>query len=51
MTIPKFPTHDTADPITGEKLPVTMGHEFSGTIVEVGPGVRDDLKVGTNVAV
>lgn len=26
-------------PITGEKSPVTMGHEFSGTIVEVGEGV------------
>lgn len=26
-------------PITGEKSPLTMGHEFSGTIVEVGEGV------------
>lgn len=26
-------------PITGETSPVTMGHEFSGTIVEVGEGV------------
>jgi threonine dehydrogenase-like Zn-dependent dehydrogenase len=26
-------------PITGEKSPVTMGHEFSGIIEEVGEGV------------
>lgn len=27
-------------PITGESTPVTMGHEFSGTIEEVGEGVK-----------
>ncbi|KAJ5116624.1 alcohol dehydrogenase [Penicillium angulare] len=27
-------------PITGESSPVTMGHEFSGTIEEVGEGVN-----------
>ncbi|KAM6501141.1 alcohol dehydrogenase GroES domain protein [Amanita muscaria] len=36
---PKFPTATEPDPITGETLPVTLGHEFSGTIVEHGPGV------------
>nr|AIU93829.1 hypothetical protein LRS1606.395 [Rhodococcus sp. NS1] len=27
-------------PITGESLPVTMGHEFTGRVVEVGDGVE-----------
>ncbi|KAF4551117.1 Alcohol dehydrogenase GroES-like domain-containing protein 14 [Elsinoe fawcettii] len=31
-------------------LPVTMGHEFSGTVVEVGSGVTD-LKAGQKVCV
>ena len=26
-------------PLTGQQLPLTMGHEFSGTITETGPGV------------
>ncbi|PFH48777.1 hypothetical protein AMATHDRAFT_149132 [Amanita thiersii Skay4041] len=34
----KFPTATEPDPITGETLPITMGHEFSGTIDELGPG-------------
>ncbi|PLN86145.1 GroES-like protein [Aspergillus taichungensis] len=39
-------------PITGAKRPVTMGHEFSGEIEEVGPGVHDSrLRVGRRVAV
>ncbi|CAG7945137.1 unnamed protein product [Penicillium olsonii] len=37
-------------PITGEKLPTTLGHEFSGTIEEVGKDVAD-LKVGEKVTV
>jgi len=37
-------------PLSHESLPVTMGHEFSGTIEEVGDGV-DGLKVGDNVVV
>ncbi|UZX02973.1 2,3-butanediol dehydrogenase [Arthrobacter sp. CDRTa11] len=37
-------------PLSGEESPVTMGHEFSGTIVEVGGGV-DELAVGDNVVV
>ncbi|KAI9373657.1 chaperonin 10-like protein [Aspergillus egyptiacus] len=36
--------------ITGGQLPVTLGHEFSGTIEEVGQGVTG-LKVGQRVAV
>ncbi len=37
-------------PLSHESLPVTMGHEFSGTIEEVGDGV-DGFKVGDNVVV
>ncbi|OCH91175.1 alcohol dehydrogenase GroES domain protein [Obba rivulosa] len=38
--------------ITKEKLPVTMGHEMSGTIVELGEGVdTNHFSVGQNVVV
>lgn len=37
-------------PISGESAPITMGHEFSGTITALGEGVAD-LEVGQNVVV
>ncbi|KNZ79279.1 (R,R)-butanediol dehydrogenase [Termitomyces sp. J132] len=38
--------------LTGETAPVTLGHEFSGTIVALGPGVdQSKWTVGTNVVV
>ncbi|GAA4094798.1 2,3-butanediol dehydrogenase [Actinomadura miaoliensis] len=37
-------------PLTGETLPVTLGHEFAGVVREVGDGV-DDLHPGERVAV
>ncbi|MGV8857059.1 2,3-butanediol dehydrogenase [Rhodoglobus sp.] len=37
-------------PLTHEDVPVTMGHEFSGTITALGEGVTD-LTVGENVVV
>lgn len=37
-------------PLSGQKAPVTLGHEFCGEIVEVGEGV-EDLTVGTRVVV
>ena len=37
-------------PLTHETEPVTMGHEFSGTITALGEGVTD-LTVGENVVV
>lgn len=37
-------------PISGEESPVTLGHEFSGVVSEVGEGVTD-LKVGDHVVV
>ncbi|MFT4199255.1 2,3-butanediol dehydrogenase [Gordonia sp. (in: high G+C Gram-positive bacteria)] len=48
---PNSPASDTEPhPLTGETLPVTLGHEFSGTIVEVGEGVTG-LKPGDPVAI
>jgi (R,R)-butanediol dehydrogenase / meso-butanediol dehydrogenase / diacetyl reductase len=43
----------TPHPVTGEKLPSVMGHEFSGRIVEVDEDVPKDmgLKVGMKCAV
>ncbi|RAL04739.1 2,3-butanediol dehydrogenase, partial [Aspergillus ibericus CBS 121593] len=39
----------TPHPVTGGQMPVTLGHEFSGTIMEVGEGVTR-VKVGDRVA-
>lgn len=44
--IPKEEPH----PVTGDRAPLTMGHEFSGVVTEVGEGVTD-LTVGDAVAV
>ncbi|KAE8147603.1 chaperonin 10-like protein [Aspergillus avenaceus] len=43
-------TPQTPHAITGGMIPVTLGHEFSGVIEEVGEGVRR-VKVGDAVAV
>ncbi len=37
-------------PLTHEQAPITMGHEFSGTVEEIGDGVTD-VEVGDNVVV
>lgn len=44
------PTPTTPHPISGETAPVTLGHEFSGVIDELGDGV-DDLEIGQHVVV
>ncbi|GJC78861.1 (R,R)-butanediol dehydrogenase [Colletotrichum liriopes] len=39
-------------PVTGDAIPVTLGHEFSGVIKEIGSNVRaDHLKIGLPCAV
>ncbi|MCK1976097.1 2,3-butanediol dehydrogenase [Jeotgalicoccus huakuii] len=47
---PIFIPKDEASPLTGRQAPLTMGHEFSGVIEEVGSGV-EDLKVGDKVTI
>lgn len=47
---PIFIPVDEPHPLTGEKAPVTLGHEFSGEVVEVGEGVSN-YKIGDRVVV
>ncbi|KAI0704212.1 alcohol dehydrogenase GroES domain protein [Cerioporus squamosus] len=50
--LPVTPTTLVPHVVTGETLPIGMGHEFSGTITEIGPGVDTSrLRVGQNVVV
>ncbi|WP_084648751.1 2,3-butanediol dehydrogenase [Rhodococcus sp. WB1] len=44
------PAADNPHPLTSEVPPVTLGHEFSGTVAELGEGVHG-LKVGDHVVV
>lgn len=43
-----FPTEP--HPLTGQQLPIIMGHEFSGTVVEIGAGVSG-TQIGDRVAI
>lgn len=45
-----IPAPGNPHPITGETLPVVMGHEFAGTVAELGSAVTG-LNVGDRVAV
>jgi len=47
---PIFIPADQPHPLTGDKAPIVMGHEFSGQVVEVGEGVTT-VQVGDRVAV
>ncbi len=40
----------TPHPLTGESLPLTLGHEFSGLVEEVGEDV-DNIQIGARVVV
>ena len=48
--IPPAPTADTPHPLSGETLPVVMGHEFAGVVEAIGQGV-EGLAVGDSVVV
>ncbi len=39
---------DRPNALTGQRAPITLGHEFAGSIAEIGPGV-DGLVVGDRV--
>jgi (R,R)-butanediol dehydrogenase/meso-butanediol dehydrogenase/diacetyl reductase len=45
-----IPPKDAPHPITGETLPVVMGHEFAGAVTAVGSGVTN-VREGDRVAV
>ena len=44
------PTADAPHPITGESVPIILGHEFAGVVAEVGDGVSR-VHVGDEVVV
>lgn len=47
-----IPEADKPHPVTGEGRPVTIGHEMSGTVIEIGKNATNkSLKVGSHVAV
>lgn len=48
-TGPRFTPHET-HPKTGQRNPTTMGHEFSGTVTEIGAAVSR-ISVGDRVTV
>ncbi|RZV06203.1 (R,R)-butanediol dehydrogenase/meso-butanediol dehydrogenase/diacetyl reductase [Natrinema hispanicum] len=45
-----IPDEGEPNPVTGEELPIPMGHEFAGEVTEVGEGVSN-ISVGDHVAV
>lgn len=47
---PIFIPNGAPHPLTGNQLPLVMGHEFSGTVTEVGAGV-DDVSEGDRVTI
>jgi len=47
---PIFISPEAPHPITGKAMPVVLGHEFSGTITELGAGVTE-LAVGDRVTI
>lgn len=47
---PAFAPVDRAHPLTGARLPLTMGHEFAGTVAAVGAGV-EGIAAGDEVTV
>jgi (R,R)-butanediol dehydrogenase/meso-butanediol dehydrogenase/diacetyl reductase len=44
------PTVEAPHPLTGESIPITLGHEFAGVVAEVGDGVST-VRTGDRVVV
>jgi threonine dehydrogenase-like Zn-dependent dehydrogenase len=38
-------------PVTHDKIPITLGHEFSGVITELGPNLSSSFSIGQQVVV
>jgi NADPH:quinone reductase-like Zn-dependent oxidoreductase len=38
-----------ANLVSGEYLPLTLGRDFSGTVVDIGDEAKDDFKIGDQV--
>lgn len=47
---PVFMPNEEDDELTGEKAPLTMGHEFAGVVEDIGSKV-EDIRVGDRVAI
>jgi len=50
----RFPSFcpSSPHPVTRETIPIGMGHEFSGTVAELGPGVdASKYKIGQKAAI
>ena len=45
---PKYISHDEPHPVSGKKTPLIVGHEATGTVVEIGQNVTG-ISVGTRV--
>lgn len=45
------PTKENPHPLTGDVMPIILGHEFSGTVTEVHPSIESRVKPGSYVAV
>ncbi|XP_019640037.1 PREDICTED: uncharacterized protein LOC109481855 isoform X2 [Branchiostoma belcheri] len=43
--------HSADGQVPGQELPLILGHEISGTVTEMDPAVRTDVKVGDRVVV
>ncbi len=44
------PTVESPHPLTGESVPITLGHEFAGVVAEIGDGIST-VAVGDRVVV
>lgn len=46
---PVFISGDTPNPVTGKMMPLVTGHEITGTVIEIAPGVSN-ISIGDRVA-
>ena len=46
---PVFISGDAPNPVTGKMMPLVTGHEITGTVIEIAPGVSN-ISIGDRVA-